>query len=111
MQAALLRVLELAQRVLVREMHDVHRGAGHMGDGDGAVGGLSFCMGRPAVRVMVRLGFAFREHARNYDVDYAAILSMDAAEGVQQACFVHDFVHQPVVDHEDVGIGHEELEG
>ncbi len=111
MQAALLRVLELAQGVLVGEMHDVHRGAGYMRDGDGAVGGLSFCMGRPAVRVMVGLGFALREHARNHDVDYAAILGVDAAEGVQQACLVHDLVHQPVVDHEDAGIGHEELEG
>ena len=110
MQAAVLRVLKLAQGVLVGKMHDVHRGAGHMRDSDGAVCGLSFCMGRPAVRVMVGLGFALREHARNHDVDHAAILSMDAAESVQQACLVHDFVHQPVVDHEDAGIGHEELE-
>ena len=77
---------------------------------DGAVGGLSFRMGRPAVRVMVGLGLALREHARYHDVDHAAILGVDAAEGVQQACLVHDLEHQPVVDHQDVGIGHEELE-
>ncbi len=111
MQAALLRMLELAQSVFVGEMHDVHRGAGDVRDGDGAVCGLGFCMGRPAVRVMVGLGLALGEHARHYDVDHAAILGVHAAERVQQPGLVHDLVHQPVVDHEHVGIGHEELEG
>ena len=35
---------------------------------------------------------------------------MDAAERVQQSGLMHDLEHQPVVDHEHVGIGHEEFE-
>ena len=45
-QAALLRMLELAQGILIGKMHDVHRGARHVRDGDGAMRGLSLGMRR-----------------------------------------------------------------
>ena len=83
MQAALLRMLELAQRVLVGKMHDVHGRVRHMCDGNGAVRGLSLCVRRTAVRVKVRRGLALGDHPRHHDVDHAAILRVHAAERVQ----------------------------
>ena len=91
-------------------MHDVHGGVCHVRDGNGAMCGLSLRVGGAAVRVIVRRGLALGDHACHDDVDHAAILRVDAAERVQQAGLVHDLEHQAIVDHQDVGVGHEELE-
>ena len=44
-QAACLRMLQLAQRILIGEMHDVDGGAGHVGERDGAMRGFGLGLG------------------------------------------------------------------
>jgi len=103
-------MFELPQRVFVGEVHDVDSGVCHVGDGDGAMGGFRFRVGGAAVRMIVRRGLALGDHARDHDVDHAAILRVHTAKRIHLAGFMHDLEHQPVVDHEHVGVGHEELE-
>ncbi len=109
-QPTLLRMLELAQSILVGKMHDVHGGVRHVRDGDGAMGGLRFRMRRTAVCVEVRCRLALGDHPRHDDIDHTAILRVHAAERMELAGLMHHFEHQRIVDHQHVGIGHEKLE-
>ena len=93
-QAALMRMLELAQRVLVGKMHDVYGRVRHMCDGNGAVRGFGLGVRRTAVRMEVRRGLALGNHPRHHNIDHVAILRVHAAERVQHSGLVHDLEHR-----------------
>ncbi len=92
-------------------MDDVDGRARHLGEGDGAVGGFGFGEGGAAEGVEVRRGLAFGDHLGDDDVDGRAVFGVDAAEGVERGGPLHYAEHEAVVDHQDVRVGHEELEG
>ena len=63
------------------------------------------------VRVKVGRGLALGDSARYDDVDDAAVLGVHAAERVQSSpalCMTLNI--SAIVDHQHVGVGHEELE-
>ena len=57
------------------------------------------------------LGVAGGEGLGYDDVDGSAVFGVDEDEGAEGGGLLHDLEHEAVVDHEDVGVGHEELEG
>ena len=110
-EAAGLGLFEFAEGVCVAEVDDVDRGSGHVGEGDGAVGGFGFGFGGAGEGVEVGCGFAAGKGLGYGDVDLVAVFGVDEDQGVERGGLLHDLEHEAVPNHEDVGVGHEELEG
>ena len=81
LEAAGLGVLEFAEGVGVREVDDVDRGSGHVGESDGAVGGFGFGFHGARERMVMWLGFAACEGLGYGDVDLVAVFGVDEDEG------------------------------
>ena len=82
-EASGLGCFQFAEAVGVREVDDVDGGAGHFGEGDGAVGGFGFGLGGAGEGVVVGSGVAGGEGFGDDDVDGGAVFGVDEAEGVR----------------------------
>ena len=91
-------------------MDDVDRRAGDLRHGDGAVHGFGFGARRTRERVVDGRGLAFGEGAGDDHVDDAAVFGVHADERAVLRGLREGLEDGGIVHHEDVGIGHEELE-
>ncbi len=109
-QAAIAGLANFFQRVVATEMNDVDRRSGHFGQGDGA--GRSFGLGRGRARegVILGSGLAFGQCLLDDHVNGAAIFRMHADHGPGLRGGAHGFEDAGVIEHENAGVGHEELE-
>jgi hypothetical protein len=72
--------------------------------------GLGLCHHRPGERVIERAGTARSQRLLHDDVDHSAILGVDADQRAQFGSPLHELEDGGIVDHQDIGIGHEDLE-
>ena len=93
-----------------RQVCDVHRHAGSLGQGDGPRGRLALQPRRPAVRVLDGSRPSGRHQTLDEEVDRPAVLGVHGDQGSELAGPGHRPEQRPVVDEIDAGIGHEELE-
>ena len=91
-------------------MDDVDRHAGHLRHGDGAMHGFGFGSRGARERVVDGRGLALGQRLLHDDVDDGAILSVHADQRAVLGRLAHGLEDGGVVDHQHVGIGHEELE-
>ncbi len=108
--AAVARFAHLVERVLRREMHDVHRHAGDLGHGDGAMHRFGFGDGGAGERVIDGRGLAFGQRFRDDHVDHAAVFGVHADQRAVLRGARERFENGRVIHHQDVRIGHEQLE-
>ena len=80
-QAHVARLPDLLERVGARQVDDVDRHAGHLGERDGAAGGLAFGARRPRQRVVLRRRLALPQRFLDQRVDHAAVLGVHADRG------------------------------
>ena len=109
-QAAVARFAHLVERVFAGEMHDVDGHAGHLRHGDGAMHRLGLGARRPRERVIDGRGLALGQRLLHDDVDDRAVLGVHADQRAVLRRLLHGLEDGGVVDHQHVGIGHEELE-
>ncbi len=108
--AAVAGLAHLVEGVFAGEVHDVDRGAGDLRHGDGAVHGFGFGARRTGEGVIDGRGLTLGEGASDDDVDDAAVFGVHADERAVLGGLGEGLEDGGVVHHEDVGIGHEELE-
>ena len=109
-QAAVAGLAHLVQRVLTRKVHDVHRRAGHLSQGDGAMHRLGFGCGGPRERVINGRRLALRQRAPHDHVDHAAVFGMHADERSIPGRLRERFEDGRVIHHQHARIGHEQFE-
>ena len=93
-----------------RQVHEVDRRAGHQGQLDSPVGGLTLQPGRPGDAVIDRVGLAAGRGLFGEHVDGDAVLGVHADHGPVFGGLLHDPEDLPVVGVEDPWVGHEQLE-
>src|SRR6267154_50067 len=98
------------ERVVAGEMNDVDGGPRHFGQGDSAGSGFGFGGGGARARVIFRGTFSFGEGLLDDDVDGAAVFRVHADEAAVLSCLPHGLKDGGVIEHEDAGVGHKELE-
>ncbi len=98
------------ERVVAGEMNDVDGRAGHFRESNGAGSGFRFGGSRARERVILGRAFSFGERLLDDDVDGAAVFRMHADEAVVLGRLAHGLEDRSVIEHENAGIGHEELE-
>ena len=108
--AAVARLAHLVERVFRREVHDVDRHAGDLRHGDGAVHGLGLGARRARERVIDGRGLSLGQRARDDHVDHAAVFGVHADQRAVLGGLRERLENGGVVHHQDVGIGHEQLE-
>ena len=91
-------------------MHDVHRRARHLGQGDGAMHGFGFGRGGTRERVIDGRGLALGQRALDDHVDHAAVFGMHADQRAVLGGLRERFEDGGVIHHQDARIGHEQLE-
>ncbi len=91
-------------------MYDVHCRPRHLRERDRPVRGLGLSLRRAGERMEVRRGLALGQSLRDDHIDRGAVLRVDQAKRAQRGGLLHHLEHQPVVDHQHAGVGHEELE-
>ena len=74
------RLLHLLQRVGAGEVDDVERHAGHLGQRDGAAGGLALRARGARERVVLGRGLALAQRLLDQGVDHPAVLGVHADE-------------------------------
>jgi hypothetical protein len=89
----------------------IERHPGHVGDHDGAVGGLALDLGRAGIGVALGAVIACRQQAGLQIGDHIAVLGMDERQGAQFGAALERGEHLVVVDHQGALVGHEMLEG
>jgi hypothetical protein len=109
-QPQVARLLHLLERVRRREMNDVDRHAGHLGERDGAASGLPFRPRRPREGVVLRRRLPPAQRLLHQLVDHAAVLGVHADEAAVLPRPLQRAEDRLVVHHEDARIGHEQLE-
>ena len=109
-QAAVARFADLVERVLAGEMHDVDGHARHLRHGDGAMHGFSLGLRGPREGVVDGRGLSLGQRLLHDDIDDRAIFGMHANQRAVLGGLAHGLEDSGVVDHERIGIGHEELE-
>ena len=109
-QTAVAGFADLIQRVFTGEMHDVDGHAGDLGHGDGAVDGLSLGARGTGKRVVDGRLLAFGQGLLHDHINYGPVFGMHADERAVFRGLLHGLEDGGVIDHEHVGIGHEELE-
>jgi hypothetical protein len=91
-------------------VHEVERRAEHLGDAQGAVGGLAFDLRRPRQRVALRAVDTLVVDGLLQPIDQLAVLGMHGAQRAELAR-AHEAVHQHlVIAHDGVLVRHEVLE-
>ena len=109
-QAAVARLAHLVERVFAGEMHNVDRHARHLRHGNGAMHGFRLGLRGPGERVIDGRGLALGKRLPHDDIDYRPVLRVHADQRAVLCCLAHRLEDGCVVDHQHVGIGHEELE-
>ena len=104
------RLPDLLERVRRREVDDVDRHAGHLGERDRAAGGFAFGRRRTRQRVILRRRLALAQRLLHQLVDDAAVLGVHADQAAVLAGAAQRAEDRRVVHHEDAGIRHEQLE-
>ncbi len=108
--ALVARARDRLQRFLAGIVHDIERHAQHLGDTDGAVGGLALHLRRARQRVAFRPCDAGCDQLLLQVEHQLAIFGMDGTDGAQLAR-AREAVHQNVVvGHDGAFIRHEMLE-
>ena len=97
--------------LLGRDVDDIDRRSQHIGDGDGALGGLALHLRRAGQGVAFGAGDALVEHLLLEMEDGVAVLGMDGAEGAQFLRAGEAVQKDAVIDHDGALVGHEVLEG
>ena len=108
--ASVARFAHLVERVLRRQVHDVHRRPSHLREGDSPVHGFRFGRHRTRQGVMDRRGLALGESAAHDHVDDPAVLGVHADQRPVLRRAGERLENGRVVHHEDAGIGHEQFE-
>ena len=91
-------------------MHDVDRDVGDLGHGNGAVRGFSLRACRPGERVILRRGVPLGQRLPDEHVDDTAIFGVHADRAAVLARALQRAEDRGVIQHEDAGVGHEQLE-
>ena len=98
-------------RLLAGDVDDIERHAGHVGDHDGAVGGLALDFGRARIGVAPRGRCCPRPSSFcGHRGDDVAVLGMDQRQGAELGAALERREHLVVVDHQGALVGHEVLE-
>src|SRR6266568_3436183 len=109
-EAAVACFADFFERLVAGEMDDVDGSAGHFGEGDGAGGGFCLGGGGTSERVIFGGAFSFGERLLDDHVDGAAVFRVHADEAIVLRGLAHGLEDGGVIEHENAGIGHEELE-
>ena len=109
-QATVTGLADFFQRVVATQMDDVDRRTGHFGESDGPGGGFGFRRGRASQGMVFGSGLAFSQGLLDDHVDGAAIFRMHADHGSGLGGSAHGLENAGIVQHEDAGISHEQLE-
>ena len=97
-------------RLLARGMDDVEGHARHVGDHDGAVGGLALHLRRPGIGMGLGARVALGQEAGRQLRHHVAVLGMDHGEAAEVAHPAEGLEHLVVIDHQGALVGHEVLE-
>ena len=98
-------------RFAATRVHDVDRRARHIGDHDGAVGGLALDQRRPRIGVAFGTGDAALEQGLLHPRHDVAILGMHQRQRAEMGAARERVVELVVIDHQRALVGHEVLEG
>ena len=110
-EPAVPRFRHRVERLARREVHDIDRRLGELRDADDPVGRLALHQGGPGQHVPLGARIAGGERLLHQHVDDVAVLGVDLHHPAVRADLTHRLEDRPVVDHQQVGIGGEELEG
>ena len=97
--------------VLAGGVHDIERHTGHIGDHDGAVGGLALDLRRAGIGMRLRPGVALGEKFCRKLRHHIAVFGMDHGDAAQFGKTLERCVKFVVVHHKRALVGHEMLEG
>lgn len=102
---------QLGDRLRRRDVHDVQRRPGDLGEPDGAVGRLRLQEGLADLAVEAGVGLAAGEGLLDEDVDRDAVLGVHHDQAAVLGGALHGAQDLSVVGVEDAGVRHELLEG
>ncbi len=109
-RAPVARCADLGQGVPGRQVDDVDRHAGRLGQADDPVGGLALEDGLAGQAVADRVGRAGGDRLLGHDIDGHAVLGVHHDQAAVLRGLLHGPEDRPVVAVEDARIGGEELE-